>query len=107
MEKTIKRLVIAFAVGVIFYSSFGIFVIQPIGGVQKGATVLYFRLGLDVSFISSADGFIIENDKNVSFLARGLAAAKFAVMIRNRKIVTLPYSSTLYHISTGGVESEK
>lgn len=107
MSKLIKTIVIVFVVGLLFYFSFGFFVIQPIGIAPEGATVFYFRLGLNVSFISSADGILIENDQSVSLFSRAIVLGTFAENVKSRKIVTLPYSKTLYLISTGGVEFDK
>jgi hypothetical protein len=102
-----KKFVIASAVVLIFYFSFGFFVIQPIGAVPKGATIFYFRLGMNTSFISSADGIILDSDQEVSLLSRLMVMGAFAESAKNRKIITLPYSKSLYLISTGGVEFKK
>lgn len=105
--KILKRLVIAFVIGLLFYFSFGFFVIQPIGAVPDGATVLYFRLGLNVTFISSADGILLDNEQDVSLLGRMIVLGKFGEIVKERKIVSLPYSRTMYLVSTGGKEFEK
>ncbi|MGE0772519.1 MAG: hypothetical protein AB7K37_12455 [Cyclobacteriaceae bacterium] len=105
--KTLKRLITAFFIGLLFYFSFGFFVIQPIGAIPDGATVLYFRLGLNVTFISSADGILLDNEQDVSLLGRMIILGKFGEIVKERKIVSLPYSRTLYLISTGGKEFEK
>lgn len=62
--ETLKRLFITFVTGLLFYFSFGFFVIQPIGAIPDGATVLYFRPGLHVTFISSADGILLDNEQD-------------------------------------------
>ena len=107
MKSTVKRILIALAVGIIFYFSFGFFVIQPIGAIPEGATVLYFRLGLNVTFISSADGILIDNDQDVSLLGRMVVLGKYGQVVKERKIISLPYSRTMYIISTGGREFER
>lgn len=107
MTKTIKGILISIVIGLIFYISIGFFVIQPIGAVPDGATIVYFRLGLNVSFISSADGILIDNDQDVSLLGRMVVLGKFGETVIERKIVKLPYSKDLYLISTGGKEFEK
>jgi len=92
---------------VLFYVCIGIFVVQPIGAIPNGATALYFRLGTNMSFISSADGMLLENDQGVSLLGRGIILAKIGKLLEDRKIVSLPYSRTLYFISTGGHEFDR
>lgn len=107
MRKILLRLVIPTLLGIICYLSFGFFIIQPIGAVPEGATIFYFRIGLNTPFITSADGFILDNDQSVSILSRAIVLGTLSEKIRPRKIMTLPYSHSLYKISTGGVEFEK
>jgi hypothetical protein len=106
-----KNLIVSISaiVGIILvcYFCFGLFIIQPLGMLPEGATVVYFRLGLNLPFISSADGLILKKSKDVSLLERGLMMATLSKPIIERKIVTLPYFNTLYLVSTGGVEFEK
>lgn len=90
-----------------FYFGVGVFVVQPIGAVPDGATVLYWRLGTNMSFISSADGILLDNDQGVSLLGRGVVLGKVGELMEERKIVSLPYSRMLYLLSTGGREFEK
>jgi len=107
MTKVIKGLLITFLAGLIFHFSVGFFVIQPIGAIPDGVTIMYFRLGLNVSFISSPDGILIDSDQDVSLLARMIIMGKFGEIVNERKIVRLPYSETMYLISTGGKEFDR
>ena len=107
MTKTIKGLLITFVAGLIFYFSVGFFVIQPIGAIPDGVTIMYFRIGLNVPFISSPDGILIDNDQDVSLLARMIIMGKFGEIVNERKLVRLPYSQTMYLISTGGKEFDR
>ncbi len=76
-----------------------IFVTQPIGALPDGATVIVTR-GSRMMFIDSPDGWCERNNGGVSLPCRGAAMAGVA---EHRKILLrLPYSSTLYSISTGG-----
>jgi hypothetical protein len=52
--------------------SFDFFVVQPIGAIPDGTTIFYFRLGLNTSFIASADGFLLDNGQDVSLRSRCL-----------------------------------
>jgi hypothetical protein len=106
MEK-IKGFIIVLAFGFLFYFSIGFFVIQPIGAIPDGATIMYFRLGLNVSFITSADGILIGNGQDVSLLGRMIILGKFGETVNGRKIIKLPYSKSFYLMSTGGREFEK
>lgn len=85
----------------------GFFVIQPIGAIPDGATVWYFRFGTKFSFISSPDGFLLDNGQGVSILGRALVLGKMGEIIKEKKIISFPYSKTLYLLSTGGKEFEK
>jgi hypothetical protein len=106
-KKSIISLSIAFGISFICYFSLGLFVIQPIGMLPEGATVLYFRLGMNIPFISSADGIILKKNGAVSLFTRGLTMTTLSKPIIDRKIFSLPYFHSLYLYSTGGVELEK
>ena len=107
-RRNLVALVLLFAVFVLaFYLCVGVFVLQPIGAVPEGATVLYWRFGTNMSFISSADGMLLDNDQGVSLLGRGIVLGKVGELMEQRKIVSLPYSRSLYLLSTGGREFEK
>lgn len=86
---------------------FGIFVIQPIGAIPDGTTIIYWRSGLNLSFIASTDGLLERSGAGVSLLGRGLILAKLAEPIKEREVLRLPYSETLYLWSTGGRKYEK
>ena len=90
--------------GLFFYFATGFFVIQPIGALPEGATVWYWRYDTGLPFISSADGLLVDNQRRVSLLNRVLVLAAFTKRITQLKIAFLPYSKTLYLISTGGRE---
>jgi len=93
---------------IIFFRIFcGIFMIQPIGAIPEGATIVYWRSGLDVPFIASADGMLDDLGAGVSLLGRGLMLAKLAKPITDKEIFRFRYSETLYLWSTGGKKYEK
>ena len=85
----------------------GIFVVQPIGSVPEGTTILYWRAGLDLPFVVSPDGFSYEATGSVSLLSRGIVMARLVDLLDGRKIVALPYSHSLYLISTDGMEFDR
>jgi hypothetical protein len=90
------------------YFCCGIFVIQPIGAIPDGASIVYWRANLRLPFICSADGLFLETSgAGVSLLGRGIFLGGIADKIKDRKIVNLPYSKTLYLWSTGGKEYDR
>ena len=110
MKKSIIKLITGLLlVGVFFRIFCGIFVIQPIGAIPEGATIIYWRNGinLNIDFISSADGILEKSGVGVSLLNRGVILGKVAEPITDREIVRFKYSETLYLISTGGKKYEK
>jgi len=90
-----------------FYVCCGLFVVQPIGALPEGATILYWRAGTNMPFVASADGILLETTGSVSLLGRAVAFGKFAELVMDRKIAKFPYSRELYLISTGGKEFER
>jgi hypothetical protein len=100
-------LAILVAVSIFFRAFCGIFVIQPIGAVPEGATIIYWRNELNLPFIASADGILVESGAGVSLLGRGLALATLGKPVLENEILRLPYSRTLYLWSTGGKEFER
>jgi hypothetical protein len=101
--KKFKWLFLLFSL-LIFYFSIGFFVIQPIGMLPDGITIVYFRFGLNTSFISSPDGILIANDQKVSLFGRISVIGTFAEPVAERRIFNLPYSRILYLVSTRGKE---
>lgn len=105
-KKLFYLLIFVFIVGLFFRLFCGIFVIQPIGAIPEGTTIVYWRNGMNMPFISSPDGLLIESGAGVSLLGRGLMLAKIAGPIKEKEIIRFGYSKTLYLWSTGGKEFE-
>ena len=83
----------------VVYTQLTIFVVQPIGAVPEGKTLLILRLNKG-EFIDSADSMCMRIQGGVSLLCRGLMLGAVA---KNTKIlVRLPYFEVLYLLSTGG-----
>jgi hypothetical protein len=83
-------LVLAWAVGV------RIFVIQPIGAIPEGVTVIVYGVP-GLNFIDSPDAFCQRHQGGVNLLCRGMAAGTVA---KNGTILLrLPYMSILYAMS--------
>jgi hypothetical protein len=92
---------IVFAIAVVFYTQLSIFVVPPIGAVPEGRTLIITRLN-NVNFIDSADAICERLMGGVSLLCRGAVLAR--VGSTASIYARLPYSETLYSISTGGRE---
>ena len=92
------------ALTLLFWLSVGIFVVQPIGAIPDGVTVVYWRLGTKMPFIGSPDGLSYDLTGSVSLLSRGMVMASVGEVMEDRIIMRMPYSRTLYLISTGGVD---
>ena len=106
--KVIMLLIISlFLFGIFFRIFCGIFVIQPIGAIPDGTTIVYWRSGMDMPFISSAVGILEKSGTGVSLLGRAMILANLADPIKERELFRLKYSETLYLKSTGGKQYEK
>lgn len=81
-----------------------VFVIQPIGAVPDGRTVIITRL-TNLNFVDSADAVCERKLGGVSLFCRGAVMGRIAH--ESRVLLRLPYSETLYSISTGGKNYER
>ena len=103
MKKLIIRLsVFLFAVALFFRLFCGIFVMQPLGNVPEGNTIVYWRSGLDLPFVASPDGILEKTGLQVSLLGRGLVLSEFYESVQKRRIAEFHYSELFYLWSTGG-----
>lgn len=89
---------------VVIYTQFTIFVIPPIGAVPEGRTLLIGRTKA-TKFIDSADAICERMQGGVNLLCRGMILGTVAE--NSRIYLRLPYSQTLYLISTGGATYER
>ena len=95
---------LVFALGFLATVVFGVFVVQPIGAIPDGRTVITWRLK-GFKFIDSADGWCLRNVGSVSLLCR--ARAMGMVAESDNILLRLPYSRRLYLWSTDGAEFER
>ncbi len=82
-----------------------LFVVPPIGAVPDGQTVVLKRVG-SMQFIDSPDAMCERIQGGVSLLCRGMAIGT-AIDGGDAILARLPYSATLYGISTGGKSYER
>lgn len=109
--KSSRRALISLGIAIVIFGSLyfttGLFIVQPMGAIPDGATVWYWRTSTNLPFISSADGLQLERIGKVSILGRAITLGVVAKTIKDKKIATLPYSKTLYLISTDGKEFDR
>lgn len=98
-RRKIILLVTLAALLAVAYTQVTFFVIQPIGAIPEGRTLLIWRTG-KLRFIDSADGLCSREVNGVSLLCR--IGVLGAVAKNNTVLMRLPYSETLYLVSTGG-----
>lgn len=84
---------------IVFLSQITFFVVQPIGTVPEGRTLVILRMN-KTKFIDSADAMCEREMGSVSLLCRGMMMA--AIANKGTILVRLPYSDFLYKISTDG-----
>lgn len=92
----ISCLIIGF---IVVYTQITIFLIPPIGAVPEGKTVVILRLN-KTKFIDSPDAMCERINGGVSLLCRAMTMG--AVINKSKILLRLPYSETLYLISTNG-----
>ena len=101
MSKSVIALVSVVILLIVAYTQLTFFVIQPIGAVPEGKTVVMLRMN-KTQFIDSADAMCERETGGVSLFCRGIAMA--AVSKKGTILFRLPYMEFLYSISTGGKE---
>ena len=91
-------------VSLIAYTQLTIFVVSPIGALPEGKTLVILRLNKG-EFIDSADAMCERLQGGVNLICRGLILG--AVAKKTKILLRLPYSETLYLISTSGTTYSK
>lgn len=98
-----KKALIALGIAVlclVVYTQITIFAVPPIRAVPEGRTVIMLRLN-KTNFIDSADAMCVRIQGYVNLLCRGMTMG--AVVNATTIIARLPYSETIYNMSTGGM----
>lgn len=107
MKKLKFVLLALLGVAIIFRLTCGIFVIQPIGAIPDGTTIVYVKNGLNIPFVASADGILAKSEAGVSLFGRAILIGKLAEPLKENELFRFGYSETLYLWSTGGKTYEK
>ena len=98
---TILVAIVVVVLAALVSSQVTVFVVQPIGAVPEGRTVVMSRLAT-TKFIDSADAMCLRIQDGVSLLCRGMVLGQ--VLQSATIYLRLPYSRTLYLFSTDGAE---
>lgn len=98
-QRTIVGLVTIAVVSLVAYTQVTLFVIQPIGALPDGRTIVITRLN-KTEFIDSPDAMCERIQGGVSLMCRAMAMG--TVIEKSSILLRLPYSSVLYNISTSG-----
>ncbi|QSZ41360.1 hypothetical protein GJV85_04310 [Sulfurimonas aquatica] len=101
MSKKLITIISIFILSIVFLSQITLFVIQPMGAIPKGKTLVIWKLN-KTNFIDSADAMCVRETGSLNILCRGMMMS--AVISKSSVLMKLPYSSSLYSISTGGKE---
>ena len=99
MNKKAIILVSAVILLIAFMSQITFFVIQPIGAIPEGRTLIILRMN-KTKFVDSADAMCEREIGGVSLLCRGMMMA--AIAEKGTILARLPFSEFLYNLSTDG-----
>jgi len=98
-NKTIFTLFAIVISSIIIYTQLTFFIVPPIGAIPQGKTVVILRLN-KTNFIDSPDAMCDRLQGGVSLLCRGIMLG--GVLKKSKILLRLPYSHSLYLISTNG-----
>jgi hypothetical protein len=103
-KRTVLVLILLLAVFAIASTQVTLFVVQPIGAIPEGRTLLISRMNKG-KFIDSADAMCERIQGGVSLLCRGVVLGQIG---ENATVyLRLPYSETLFLISTDGKKYDR
>lgn len=100
----LATLIVVAAVLLFVTTQLTLFVVQPIGAVPEGRTLVIWRLQT-MHFIDSADAWCARKMGGVNLLCRGVVLGR--VGSADVILLRLPYSDTLYLWSTGGIRYDR
>jgi hypothetical protein len=102
-----KKLIISIStiiILIVVYFQITLFIVQPIGAVPTGKTLIILRLN-KTNFIDSADAMCVRETGSLNLMCRGMMLS--AVLTKSKVLFKLPYSNFLYKLSTNGKEYGK
>lgn len=86
---------------IVFFTQVTFFVVQPIGAIPEGKTLVMIRMN-KTKFIDSADAMCAREMDGVNLLCRGMMM--MVVINKGTILFRMPYSQFLYSVSTDGKE---
>jgi len=104
MSKKLIILISTVIISIVIFSQITLFVIQPIGAIPEGRTLVILKLN-KTKFIDSADAMCVRETGGLNLLCRGVMIA--AVTNKSTILMKLPYSEFLYNLSTDGHQYSK
>lgn len=104
LKKRYLVFLVSIIASLIFYTQITIFVIQPIGAIPDGKTLIILRTD-KTEFIDSPDAICERIQGGVSLLCRLMVLGTIAN--KSEILYKLPYSELLYSISTKGKAYER
>lgn len=87
-----------------FVAPVGLYVVQPIGVIPDGITLVVTRNPFSQPFIDSPDGLCLRRTGGVSLICRMTALGQAPA---ENILLRLPYMHWVYLVSTGGQEFER
>lgn len=99
MKKLVIFLSVFVVVSVVAYTQLTLFVVQPMGAVPEGKTIVMLRMN-KTKFVDSPDALCERTQGGVNLICRGIVLGK--VLEKSKILMRLPYSESLYLISTDG-----
>ncbi len=104
--RRIALLILPVLIATAVYTQLTIFVVQPLGAVPEGGTVVIWRRQ-KTQFVDSADAVCQREAGGVSLLCRAGVLRGIVGDDGSGILFRLPYSEALYLISTGGVKYDR
>lgn len=87
---------------ILLYFLCGVFVLQPMDSLPNGGTVVYFRQGSNLPFISSVDAVLQNRESKITTVARKEVIRNKGNLVMSKKLFVFPYSQRFYLMSTDG-----
>lgn len=94
------------ALAILAYTQLTIFVVQPLGAVPDGRTLIIWRRE-ETKFIDSADAVCEREMGGINLLCRGAVLSGIAGENGGGILLRLPYSETLYLMSASAMKYDR
>lgn len=95
-------IIVLLLLSALFWSFCGIFIIAPIGILPEGRTIIFYRIGSGLPFLSSVESLQREAGRSQSLLGKAIIFVEISEPIIEREILTTRYSEWLYKMTLNG-----